>query len=249
MTGPVVPGAARTGVLRNGYDPGGFYDEAFERDPAGGVTPRPHYDEVIAQIAAMEGSDLRRAAELANRSFLHRGVTFTVYSEGEQGAERILPFDPIPRILPAEEWAIVESGLRQRIRALNMFVHDVYHAQEILRDGDRAAPPRRPGTPLPARGGRDRRPRRPVRPHRGQRSDPRRRRPLARARGQPAHAERGLVRAREPPDHDAHAARLVRRARRPVGRLVRGPAARQPRRALAAARDPRLGRRARASSC
>jgi uncharacterized circularly permuted ATP-grasp superfamily protein len=135
LTGPVVPGAARTGVLRNGYDPGGFYDEAFERDPAGGVTPRPHYDEVIAQIAAMEGSDLRRAAELANRSFLHRGVTFTVYSEGEQGAERILPFDPIPRILPAEEWAIVESGLRQRIRALNMFVHDVYHAQEILREG------------------------------------------------------------------------------------------------------------------
>ena len=83
----------------------------------------------------MDGRELRRAAELANRSFLHRGVTFTVYSDDEQGAERILPFDPIPRILPADEWAVVEAGLQQRIRALNRFVHDVYHGQEILRDG------------------------------------------------------------------------------------------------------------------
>ena len=83
----------------------------------------------------MDGRDLRRAAELANRSFLHRGVTFTVYSDGEQGTERILPFDPIPRIVPADEWAVVEAGLRQRIQALNRFVHDVYHGQEILRDG------------------------------------------------------------------------------------------------------------------
>ena len=135
MTGPVIHGAVSTSVLRDGYSTGGFYDEAFEHDAAGTVVPRAHYSDVIAQIGAMDGSDLRRAAELANRSFLHRGVTFTVYSEGEQGAERILPFDPIPRILPAEEWAVVESGLRQRIRALNMFVHDVYHRQEILGDG------------------------------------------------------------------------------------------------------------------
>ena len=124
------------GVLRSGYDTAGFYDEAFERDASGAVVPRPHYSELIAQISAMAGSELRRAAELANRSFLHRGVTFTVYSEGQNdAAERILPFDPIPRILPAGEWAIVEAGLRQRIKALNSFVHDVYHGQEILRDG------------------------------------------------------------------------------------------------------------------
>ena len=124
------------GVLRSGYDLGGFYDEAFERDAGGAVVPRPHYAELIAQISAMAGSELRRAAELANRSFLHRGVTFTVYSDGQNdAAERILPFDPIPRILPAGEWAIVEAGLRQRIKALNSFVHDVYHGQEILREG------------------------------------------------------------------------------------------------------------------
>jgi uncharacterized circularly permuted ATP-grasp superfamily protein len=130
-----MPKSAPDGVLRDGYDTGGFYDEAFEHGSDGAPVPRAHYAELIGQIASMDGSDLRRAAELANRSFLHRGVTFTVYSEGEQGAERILPFDPIPRILPADEWAIVEAGLRQRIGALNRFLHDVYHGQEILRDG------------------------------------------------------------------------------------------------------------------
>ena len=130
-----MPKSAPGGVLRDGYDTGGFYDEAFEHGSDGVAVPRAHYAELIAQIASMDGPDLRRATELANRSFLHRGVTFTVYSEGEQGAERILPFDPIPRILPADEWAVVETGLRQRIRALNRFLHDVYHAQEILRDG------------------------------------------------------------------------------------------------------------------
>ena len=130
-----MPKSAPGGVFRDGYDTGGFYDEAFEHGSAGVVEPRAHYAELIAQIASMDGPDLRRATELANRSFLHRGVTFTVYSEGEQGAERILPFDPIPRIIPADEWAVVEAGLRQRIRALNRFLHDVYHGQEILRDG------------------------------------------------------------------------------------------------------------------
>ena len=130
-----MPQSAPGGVLRDGYDTGGFYDEAFERGSDGVVVPRAHYAELVAQIASMDGPDVRRATELANRSFLHRGVTFTVYSEGEQGAERILPFDPIPRILPADEWAVVEAGLRQRIQALNRFLHDVYHGQEILRDG------------------------------------------------------------------------------------------------------------------
>ena len=127
-----MPKPAPDAALRDGYDTGGFYDEAFEHDSDGAVVPRAHYAELIAQISAMDGRALRRGAELANRSFLHRGVTFTVYSEGEQGAERILPFDPIPRILPADEWAVIEAGLRQRITALNRFVHDIYHAQEIL---------------------------------------------------------------------------------------------------------------------
>ena len=79
-----MPKSAPDGVLRDGYDTGGFYDEAFEHGSDGVPVARAHYAELIGQIASMDGSDLRRAAELANRSFLHRGVTFTVYSEGEQ---------------------------------------------------------------------------------------------------------------------------------------------------------------------
>jgi uncharacterized circularly permuted ATP-grasp superfamily protein len=130
-----MPRSAPDGMLRDGYDTGGFYDEAFEHGPNGVAVPRVHYAELVAEITSMDGPGLRRAAELANRSFLHRGVTFTVYADGDQGTERILPFDPIPRIVPADEWAVVEAGLQQRKRALNRFVHDVYHGQEILRDG------------------------------------------------------------------------------------------------------------------
>ena len=61
---------------------------------------------LVAQLAVMDARELRRAGELATRSFLHRGVTFTVYNDDSQGTERILPFDPIPRIIPAEEWAV-----------------------------------------------------------------------------------------------------------------------------------------------
>ena len=140
MKGHADPSTAATAVtasvLRDGYDTGGFYDEMFEATPAGGAVARPHYEPLLQQILAMDGAELRKCADSATRSFLHGGVTFTVYGEDEGGAqERILPFDPIPRILPAEEWAIVEAGLKQRITALNSFVHDVYHDQLILREG------------------------------------------------------------------------------------------------------------------
>ena len=68
----------------------------------------------------------------------HQGITFTVYGR-EQGVERIIPFDPIPRLVSAEEWDRIERGLKQRVRALNLFIHDVYHDRLILRD--RVVPP------------------------------------------------------------------------------------------------------------
>jgi uncharacterized circularly permuted ATP-grasp superfamily protein len=122
-------------VLRDGYDIGGYYDEMFEQSSDGRTVPRAHYLNLVTQLAAMDGADVRRAGDLANRSFLHRGVTFTVSAQEEEGAERILPFDPIPRLVTAGEWAVVEAGLQQRIRALNLFIHDIYHDQQILRDG------------------------------------------------------------------------------------------------------------------
>ena len=71
---------------------------------------------------------------LAEKSYLSQGITFTVYS-GDEGTERIMPFDLIPRIIPADEWAVIERGLIQRITALNLFLHDVYHDQRIIKEG------------------------------------------------------------------------------------------------------------------
>ena len=73
----------------------------------------------------------RRAVDLA---FLRQGITFNVYGDS-QGTERIFPFDLIPRIIPANEWEHLERGLEQRITALNLFLHDVYHEQRIMKDG------------------------------------------------------------------------------------------------------------------
>ena len=67
-------------------------------------------------------------------AFLRQGVTFNVYGDA-QGAEKIFPFDLMPRIIPAREWEQIERGLAQRITALNLFLHDIYHEQKILKDG------------------------------------------------------------------------------------------------------------------
>ncbi len=132
--GPVPVETAPASALVAGYRTDGFYDEMFAAGPGGELAPRPHYRALFAQLAALSARDLRRAGDLANRSFLHQGITFTVYSDDEQGTERIFPFDLIPRLIPPDEWQLIESGLRQRIRALNRFIHDLYHEQEILRD-------------------------------------------------------------------------------------------------------------------
>ena len=120
--------------------------------------PAPHYAELMAQIAVDGRARLRRAADLANRSFLHRGITFTVYSDDGPGRRADPAVRPDPAHRPGRRVGRrSRPGLRQRIRALNLFVHDVYHEQEILHDG---IVPRRLvvlGAPLPARGGRDRR--------------------------------------------------------------------------------------------
>ena len=81
----------------------------------------------------MPADELRRRKVAADTSFLHQGITFTVYGKDE-GTERIFPHDLLPRIIPAAEWARIEEGLTQRIIALNQFLHDCYHDQKILHD-------------------------------------------------------------------------------------------------------------------
>jgi uncharacterized circularly permuted ATP-grasp superfamily protein len=112
------------------YQVGDFFDEMFAEP---GVA-RPHYSKLLARFKEMDREEFERKRALAASTFLTQGVTFTVYND-DQGTERIFPFDLLPRIIPGEEWDRIERGLIQRITALNRFLHDVYHEQNILRDG------------------------------------------------------------------------------------------------------------------
>ena len=82
----------------------------------------------------MDFADLQRRAKDAERELYNLGITFLVYSD-QDAVDRILPFDVIPRVISAREWASVEAGVVQRVTALNMFLHDIYHDQKILKDG------------------------------------------------------------------------------------------------------------------
>ena len=112
------------------YELGDFYDEMF----AAPGEARPHYRKLLERFKEMEREEFERKRALAASTFLGQGVTFTVYND-DQGTERIFPFDLLPRIIPAAEWEKIERGLVQRITALNLFLHDIYHQQSILRDG------------------------------------------------------------------------------------------------------------------
>lgn len=75
--------------------------------------------------------EFRRRHQLLDLAFRNQGITFTVYGDA-QGTERTFPFDPVPRIIPASEWSHIESGLTQRVRALNAFLTDIYSGAQIL---------------------------------------------------------------------------------------------------------------------
>ncbi len=111
------------------YDLGGFFDEMFLADGR----PRPEAKLLVQTIESLPMGELFRRQQAAEGALLHMGITFNVYGSDE-GTERIFPFDLVPRIVSAAEWACVERGLKQRITALNLFINDIYHDQKILRD-------------------------------------------------------------------------------------------------------------------
>ncbi len=113
-----------------GYELDGAYDEMFD---ANGV-PRAHYRGLFRALRELPPDELRRRKHAADLSFLHQGITFTVYGRDE-GTEQIFPHDLIPRIITAREWSVIERGLTQRITALNLFLKDIYHEGKILNDG------------------------------------------------------------------------------------------------------------------
>jgi len=107
-----------------------FYNEMFW--PDGSV--RPHYLPFANWLAGTEADHIAQKRAEADVMFHRVGITFAVYGE-ESGTERLIPFDIVPRIIPAQEWQMLEQGLRQRVRTLNAFLHDVYHDQEIIKAG------------------------------------------------------------------------------------------------------------------
>ncbi len=113
----------------DGYQCGAFYDEMFEGD-----LPRAHYAPLLGAFGGMSAPDLRARQELIDRILVNQGITVTVYGD-VAGIEKPFPVDLLPRIIPASEWSHLERGLEQRVRALNLFLHDVYHEGKILDDG------------------------------------------------------------------------------------------------------------------
>jgi uncharacterized circularly permuted ATP-grasp superfamily protein len=108
----------------------GAYDEMFE---AANV-PRAHYRALYRTLLDLPLAELRRRKQAADISFLHQGITFTVYGR-EEGTERIFPHDLLPRIVTSQEWATIERGLEQRITALNLFLRDIYNEGRCLAAG------------------------------------------------------------------------------------------------------------------
>jgi uncharacterized circularly permuted ATP-grasp superfamily protein len=115
--------------LFQGYALGAAYDEMFD----GELRPRIHYQSLCRKLQGISPEEFRRRKAMTDLSMLQDGVGFTVYRQ-EEGIERVWPMDPVPRIIPADEWQHIEQGLVQRLTALNLFLKDIYHNQLILRD-------------------------------------------------------------------------------------------------------------------
>ncbi|MDO5288122.1 MAG: circularly permuted type 2 ATP-grasp protein [Pseudomonadota bacterium] len=107
-----------------------FYDEILRPDGS----PRPGCEHVAQWLADNDARSLASLNQQALAMFYRKGVTFTVYSEASN-IERVIPFDIIPRVMAASEWQSLQAGCAQRIRALNMFIHDIYHERHIIRAG------------------------------------------------------------------------------------------------------------------
>ena len=117
-----------------------LFDEMYAHLPAGSDAGevRPHYKAYARWLASQDPQTMQSRREEAEVIFRRVGITFAVYGDKDEdgsGTERLIPFDLIPRIIPAHEWKSMEAGLVQRVTALNRFIHDIYHDQEILKAG------------------------------------------------------------------------------------------------------------------
>ena len=130
MSSSGVPGSRTFQPPFTRYQLDSSFDEMFD----GSALCRPPYLALYERLFELPAEELKRRQQSADLSFLHKGITFTVYGH-EEGAEQIFPYDLLPRIITGPEWATIEQGLRQRITALNLFLKDIYHKGKILNDG------------------------------------------------------------------------------------------------------------------
>ena len=116
-------------LLQSYLEQPGVWDEMFSsqgiRDP---------YKNFVSAIANLPPIEMTHKDEMAKKLFMSQGITFTVFNSGE-GIEKIFPFDVIPRIITSDEWNNIEAGIKQRLKALNIFLKDIYHRQFVLNDG------------------------------------------------------------------------------------------------------------------
>jgi len=116
-------------LLKNYHEHPEIWDEMF-----GEGKIRNHYKNFVGAIETLTAEEMTRKDEQAKKLFMTQGITFTVYNSGE-GIEKIFPFDVVPRIIKAAEWKHIEEGIKQRLKALNIFLKDIYHQQFIIKDG------------------------------------------------------------------------------------------------------------------
>jgi uncharacterized circularly permuted ATP-grasp superfamily protein len=111
------------------YQTDGFFDELMNLDGSAKDFVRP----LIDQVNTLSNKGLRQLQKAAENALYSQGITFQVYGN-KKGAEKIFPFDVLPRVIDGQEWEKIDKGLKQRIEALNLFVHDIYNKQKIIKD-------------------------------------------------------------------------------------------------------------------
>ena len=117
-----------SGLLHEYNPPPGVWDEMIDTHNV-----RPQFEKIINALQSTDVNILHQKEKMAAELFMNQGITFTVYTD-DAGIERIFPFDIIPRIIISAEWKKIEEGVQQRLKALNLFLKDIYSKQQIILD-------------------------------------------------------------------------------------------------------------------
>ncbi|MBU0690167.1 MAG: circularly permuted type 2 ATP-grasp protein [Gammaproteobacteria bacterium] len=116
-------------LAKDEYTPHTAYDELLDRD----LKPRPAAQHLFDYLNSLNEDELSTRRQAVDATIMAMGITFTVYSEAGN-IDRVWPFDPIPRVMGRKEWESIQAGLKQRLRALNLFINDLYNEQRIIKD-------------------------------------------------------------------------------------------------------------------